>query len=219
MTGDIDLKDLEKKAWRSTLEDGIFEIYFGILHLNITIGVILDDILPTPYNLIVMFSIISLGLTFFLIAKKFISEPRLGKVKFGRARIVRKVKTIAVLTINFLALLIIFLLGILNPQLRLQLPDYLFDLIMGLLFFTLPICFIAYFLQFKRLYVIAILLGLGFSLDEVFALFGIPDPIRSIMAFGTISVIILTMGIVVFIRFLKKYPLPKDSLELEVKDG
>jgi len=219
MSKDIYLKELEKKAWRSTLEDGIFEIYFGILHLNITIGVILDEILPSPYNLIVMFSIIGLGLMFFLFGKKFISEPRLGKVKFGRTRIVRKVKTIAVLTVNFLALLIIFLIGVLNPQLRLQLPKSLFDLIMGLLFFTLPLCFIAYFLQFRRLYIIAILLGLGFSLDELFKLLPIPDLVSSILAFGMISVIILSMGVVVFIRFLKKYPRPKDNQELEVKDG
>ena len=210
MSEDIDLKELEKKAWRSTFEDGIFEIYFGILHLNITIGVIIDEVLPTPYRLIVMFSIIGLGLTFLLIGKKFISEPRLGKVKFGRTRIIRKVKTIAVLTVNFLALLIIFLISALNPQLRLQLPGYLFDLIVGLLFFTLPICFIAYFLQFKRLYIMALLLGLGFSLDELFTLFPIPELIGSILAFGVISISIICMGIVVFIRFLRKYPLPKE---------
>ena len=213
MSEDIDLKELEKKAWRSTFEDGIFDIYFGILHLNITVGVILDEVLPTPYSLIVMFSIIGLGLTFFLIGKKFISEPRLGKVKFGRARLARKVKTIAVLTVNFLVLLIIFLISVLNPQFRLQMPDYLFDLIAGLLLFTLPLCFVAYFLQFKRLYIMALLLGLGFTLDELFALFPIQEQIGSILAFGMISISILIMGVVVFIRFLRKYPLSKEEIQ------
>ena len=212
MSEDIDLKNLEEKAWRSTFEDGIFEIYFGILHLNITIGVIIDELLPTLYRLIVMFSIVGLGLAFFLIGKKFISEPRLGKVKFGRTRIIRKVKTIAVLSVNFLALLIIFLIGVFNPQFRLEFPEYLFDLIVGLLFFTLPLCFIAYFLQFKRLYIIALLLGLGFTIDELFTLFPIPEIFGSILAFGIISISILCMGVVVFIRFLRKYPLPKEEI-------
>ena len=82
MSEDLDLKELEKKAWRSTFEDGIFEIYFGIAYLSLTLGVVLDAVLPSPYNVILIFSIIGLGLTFFLIGKKYISQPRLGKVKF-----------------------------------------------------------------------------------------------------------------------------------------
>jgi hypothetical protein len=212
MSENIDLKELEKKAWRSTLEDGIFEIYFGILHLSLTLGVVLDEVLPSPYSSILTFLVIGLGLIFFLIAKKYISQPRLGKVKFGRKRIARKVKTIAVLAVNFFALLIIYLIGILNPQFRLNLPGYLYGLIVGLLFFTLPLCFVAYFLQFKRLYFMAILLGLSFFLDEIFALFLIPEPFDSLLAFGMISITILSIGIVVFIRFLKNYPLPKEEI-------
>jgi hypothetical protein len=124
----------------------------------------------------------------------------------------RKVKIIGILTINFCILLILFLVGNLNPQFRLILPGYLYGLIVGLLFFTLPLCFVAYFLQFNRLYVIAILTGISFFLDEIFALFVIPEPIDSLLAFGIISIIILSIGIVVFIRFLKKYPLPKEEL-------
>ncbi len=207
MSDNIDLKELEKKAWKSTLEDGIFEIYFGILHLSLTIGVVLDEVLPFPYNSIIAFSIIGLGLIFFFIAKKYVSQPRLGKVKFGLSRIKRKFKTIAVLTVNFFLLLIIYLIGI-----NFNLPGYLYGLIVGLLFFTLPLCFVAYFLQFNRLYAIAFLLGLSFFLDELFALFLIPEPFDSLLAFGIVSIMILSIGIVVFIRFLKKYPLPKEEV-------
>ncbi|MHA2391719.1 MAG: hypothetical protein ACXAEX_07100 [Promethearchaeota archaeon] len=211
MSENIDLKELEKRAWKSTLIDGIFEIYFGILHLSLTLGIVFDEVIPSPYNSIITFSIIGFGLIFFLIGKKYISQPRLGKVKFGSTRIARKVKTIAVLTVNFFALLIIYLVGVLNPQFRLNLPGYLYGLLVGLLFFTLPLCFVAYFLQFKRLYFIAILLGLGFFLDEIFALLLIPEPFGSLLAFGLISITILSIGIVVFIRFLKNYPLPKEE--------
>jgi len=31
MTDNLDLKELEKKAWRSTFQDGLWDIYFGLL--------------------------------------------------------------------------------------------------------------------------------------------------------------------------------------------
>jgi energy-converting hydrogenase Eha subunit C len=206
MSDPIDLKELEKKAWKSTFDDGVFEIYFGILHFSLTLGVILDNILSESLSTIITLSFIGLGFIFFLIAKKYISQPRIGKVKFAKPRIMRKVKIIGILTINFFILLILFLVGNLNPQFKLIFPGYLYGLIVGLLFFTLPLCFVAYFLQFNRLYVIAILTGISFFLDEIFALLMVPEPFDSLLAFGMISTIILSIGIVVFIRFLKKYP-------------
>jgi len=207
MSETIDLKELEKKAWKSTLEDGIFEIYFGILHLSLALGIVLDKILPESLSAIITLSFIGLGFIFFLIAKKYISQPRIGKVKFARPRIMRYVKTIALLTVNFIVILIIYLI-----RFSLKIPMYLYGLIVGLLFFTLPLSFVAYLLQFNRLYVIAILTGLSFFLDEIFALLTIPGPFDSLLAFGIISIIIISIGIVVFIQFLQKYPLPKEEI-------
>jgi len=212
MSDNIDLEALEKKTWRTTLVDGIFEIYLGILHLSLTLGIVFDEVVPAPFSTIISFSIILIGLIFFLIGKKYISQPRLGKVKFGRARMARKLKTLIILTVNFLVVLIIYLIGALNPQFRLNLPPYLYGLIIGLLFVTLPLSFVAYFLQFTRLYIIALLFGIGFFLDELFALLLIPEPFDSLLAFGMISIAIISIGIVVFIRFLQKYPLPKEEI-------
>lgn len=219
MSDNVDLKELEKKAWRSTLEDGIFEIYFGILHLSLTIGVVLVNFLPELLSSIITFSVIGLGLIFFLFGKKYISEPRIGKAKFGRMRIAKKIKTIAILTVNFFLLLILFLISVLNPRFKLRIPAPLYGLITGLLFFTLPLSFVAYFLQFKRLYFIAILTGISFFLDEIFAFFKIPQPFDTLLAYGLVSAIIIGIGIAVFIRFLRKYPLPKEDQIDEVTNG
>ena len=212
MSDGINLEEVEKKSWRSTFEDGILEIYFGILHLNLGIGIILNDILSESLSLIIMISIIGLGLLFFLLSKKFISQPRLGKVKFRWERKARKVKTIVILSFNFLILLIIFLVGVLNPKFEFKFPGYLYGLFIGLLFVTFPLCFVAYFLQFNRLYIIAILIGISFFLDEMFALLLVPEPFDSVLAFGITSIIILSMGIVVFIRFLRNYPLSREEI-------
>ncbi|MFX1479961.1 MAG: hypothetical protein ACFFCI_17725 [Promethearchaeota archaeon] len=212
MSDSIDLEEVEKKAWRSTFEDGLLDIYFGILHLNLGIGIIFNDILSESLSIIILLTIMGLGLLFFLLGKKFISQPRLGRAKFGRKRTTRKLKTIAILTVNFLIILIIFLVGVLNPNFKSKLPGYLNGLFMGLLFVTFPLSFVAYILQFNRLYIIAILIGISFFLDELFALLLVPEPFDSVLAFGITSVIILSMGIFVFIRFLRKYPLTREEM-------
>jgi hypothetical protein len=81
-------------------------------------------------------------------------------------------------------------------------------LIIGTLFITFPICIIAYLLQFERLYLIAIMGGLGLSVAELFRPV-LGSPLHSILTFSVIGGIITTWGIVIFVRFLKEYPSPK----------
>lgn len=34
MTEKVDLRELEKKAWKSTFQDGLWDIYFGLLFMG-----------------------------------------------------------------------------------------------------------------------------------------------------------------------------------------
>ncbi|MFX0021281.1 MAG: hypothetical protein ACFE9S_03075, partial [Candidatus Hermodarchaeota archaeon] len=158
----IDLKEIEKKTWRSTLEDGILDIYFGILVLSIGIGITLSDFLPEPFDSLLPIILMIIGLILFLLGKKYITQPRLGVVKFGFKQKSRKFKTVIVLSINAIILLIAYIMRIINPDLWSIFPVYIQGLITGLLFITVPLCFAAYFLQHPRLYFIAILVGLSF---------------------------------------------------------
>ena len=211
ITENIDLKEIEKKTWRSTLEDGILDIYFGILVLGMGIAITLSDIIPDPLNKIIPFIFIGPGLIFFLAAKKYITQPRLGVVKFGLKRKGRKLKIVIGLSINFIILLTIFIIRIVNPELDLEFPGYLDGLIIGLLFITLPICFVAYFLQYPRLYFIGLLVGLSFFLSDLFSIL-IPEPFDALTAFGIVSCTIIFIGLVSLIKFIRKYPLPKEEL-------
>ncbi|MFX0039247.1 MAG: hypothetical protein ACFFAB_07935, partial [Candidatus Heimdallarchaeota archaeon] len=151
ITHNIDLKEIEKKTWRSTLEDGLLDIYFGILVLSIGIGITLGDLLPEPFDSLLPIILMIIGLILFLLGKKFITQPRLGVVKFGFRQKSRKRKTVIVLSINSIILLILFIIRLINPELGLILPGYIEGLIIGLLFITVPLCFAAYFLQYERL--------------------------------------------------------------------
>ena len=68
--------------------------------LGMGLGITFSDILPEPLDSTIAIIFIGIGLIFFLIAKKYVAQPRLGVVKFGMKRKSRKLKTVVVLTIN-----------------------------------------------------------------------------------------------------------------------
>jgi len=207
----IDLKEIEKKTWRSTLQDGILDIYFGILILGIGMGMTLSHILPDPLDMIIVAIFLGIGLTFFILGKKYITQPRLGFVKFGFQQKARKIKTIIILSINFIAILIINLIRFANPDSILRFPGYLDGLILGLLFITAPLFFVAYILHYPRLYFYAILFGISFFLSELLAIF-ISEPFDTLITFSIIAGIVIFLGVIFLIKFVRKYPLPKEEM-------
>jgi hypothetical protein len=210
MASNIDLKELEKKAWRSTFQDGLWDIYFGLLFMGMGIYTIpqlfgLDDTFVLVMILMIWdFSSFAL----FFIGKKVITIPRIGFVRFSKKRVMKKVKLTIFLSF-MVGLNVVFLL-LPKSGLNIRLDAFRTMLIIGTLFFTLPICVIAYFLQFERLYVIAIIGGLGLSITGLLRPI-IGSPLNDIFTFCSIGGIITTWGIVIFIRFLKTYPLSKEE--------
>ncbi len=151
-----------------------------------------------------------IGLILFLLGKKFITQPRLGVVKFALKAKSRKLKTVLVLSINSIILLILFIVRIANPDFRLLLPNYIEGLIIGLLFITVPLCFAAYFLQYERLYYIAVLVGLSFFLSDLLSII-LPEPFDALAAFSITSSVIMFLGIISLVKFFRKYPLSKEE--------
>jgi hypothetical protein len=174
-------------------------------------GITLSEFLPKPLDSTIGIIFIGIGLIFFLLAKKYITQRRLGYVKFGRQRKDLKIKTVIILFINLIALLIIYILRLTIPEFRLTISGYLDGLFIGLLFIALPLCFVAYFLQYNRLYFIAVLIGLSFFLSDVFSIF-IPEPFDALTAFGVVSIAIICEGAVFLVKFIRKYPLPKEEM-------
>ncbi|NHJ22933.1 MAG: hypothetical protein EAX89_00040 [Candidatus Lokiarchaeota archaeon] len=208
MSNNIELKVLEKKAWRTTFDDGIFDIYMGILIISIGFGISFYDYLPFPINILIGPIIIGLGLAFFILSKKYLIQPRIGIVKFGRKRKVRKLKTMIIISINVVFLFTIFLLNLSGIFQYLMIPPFLYTLFTELLVLTLPLCLVAYFLQYNRLYFIAILMGISFSLADASSIF-IPIPFNFLITYLLIGGLIIGMGLFYFIRFLHRYPLTK----------
>ena len=207
----IDIKEMEKKAWKSTFQDGLWDIYFGLIITAMGFSWLGGFFgLPETVNVIVtVFSWdIGAGLVLFL-GKKYITQPRMGLVKFGQIRKKRN-KFLAL----FLGLMVVFtvitFIFTLAGIFQLQLPEYLVMLLIGLLFITLPFSIIAFYLQLKRLYLYAILGGLGLSISKLLLpIFG--APYHDIITFGGIGLIITITGLSIFIKFLKRYSLKEDE--------
>ena len=158
---------------------------------------------------------IGFGLAFFILSKKYLIKPRIGIVKFGRKRKVRKLRTMVVLSVNVVLLLILFLFNQSNNEGIFNIPYNVVFLLEGLLFLTLPLCLVAYFIQFTRLYVYALLLGSAPFLADISSLI-VPIPFNFLFSYLLLGGIIMIVGITYLIRFIRKYQLPKGEIK---KDG
>jgi len=149
---------------------------------------------------------IGFGLAFFILSKKYLIKPRFGVVKFGRKRKVRKLKIVVILSANVVFLLILFLFNLSGNEVFVNLPHSITFLLEGLLFLAVPLCVMAYFLQYNRLYVYALLLGSGFFLADISTFF-VPIPFNFLFTYLLIGGFIIIVGIIFLIRFIRKYQL------------
>jgi hypothetical protein len=211
ITQDINLDKLEKKAWRVNFEDGLFEIYLGFLITFLGSFTFVADLVPLAVYYTVILVITLIGGFIFMLAKKFISKPRIGKVKYGKKRKRRKI-TIVLVDVAYIILLFIMLF-VINSNLvnRDLIPDYLYTLLIALLFITLPLCIIAYLIQFPRFYFTAVLFGTGIFLSELLTLY-ITYPLSNAVAFSIVGGIVMLLGFYYLMKFIKKYPLTEKEV-------
>lgn len=215
MAEPIDLKKLEKKAWKSTFQDGIWDIYLGSLILVMGVSPLLKTLMGLDnslgYLLVYIILIIPALLILFL-GKKYITIPRMGFVKFGLKRKVKK-KRLRIFLLSMVLINIILLILTIRGQLSTFLNEFPFNryvvpLFIGLTFVTIPLSILGYFMEFERLYLIGILAGLGFFTAELlYPIVG--SPLDSALSIGVIGAIIISWGLYFFIHFLRKYPLSK----------
>jgi len=212
VTEQIEIKELEKKAWKSTFQDGFWDIYFGLILSGLGFSW-LGSYFGLPETVDVLVTLFSwdlgaMGILF--LGKKYITQPRMGFVKFGPRRKKKKKMLAIFLGLNVALTIITLILTMLGFLQQLIIPGFVLMLAIGLIFITVPFSTIAYFLQLKRLYLYALLGGFGLSFSEIlFPITG--SPINDFITFGGIGLIITLTGLTIFIRFLRNYPMKKDE--------
>ena len=215
MSTKINLKELERKAWRSVFQDGLWDIYLGFLLLAMAIGDLLSDIgVPKVWHYAIYITLLLLSWLVLWVGKKTITVPRMGHVKFGPKGKTRKKKAVLVGAISVLVLAVLFVVVLAMRSDPVEgLPIGLIVSVVYAVYMLVVFSLGAYFLEFSRLYLIGVLYAIPVPVDVMFNEFAGID--LGFIAFAVPAAIILLVGTVLLIRFLHDYPVPAEV----VSDG
>jgi hypothetical protein len=214
MNSSIDLKELERKAYRATYQDGFLDITLGLFLIGSAVAGLFQDNKPVRLTITVL--IVLIPLTIFLLGKKKITLPRIGIVRFGAERKARK-KKIAVIILTAVILSSLMALTAMTHNM----PFFLVELLkgygsavaFGLLAFTMFL-FGGYYNDIPRLYLYGLLFGGSLFLSECYYN-KVGIGIHSSVWFGVSGFIILIIGVSLLARFLRQYPLPSEERKIE----
>ncbi len=200
MTQETNLKELEKKAYRDSQQDGLIEVMMGLILM--TFGGFFHSPIFVFYILLIIFS----GRIVESIRRRY-TYPRIGVVKFHREN--PKDALTGVLLFEFAVIVIMFTLISLFGNVK----DYSQWVNWSPLFFGMILVGPFAHAQSRsgsiRYYgymILSVILGIFFSLTEFGS--GCAGLILYLVFIGGI---LFLSGLVIFTRFLSRYPLPVEG--------
>jgi hypothetical protein len=206
MNADSDLKAIERKAFRVFFNDGLLEIFIGILLLCMMAGDALTEVGANDRWIYLWMAALILA---FIWVKKRIIRPRIGQVVFGAKRRSnrRKLLTLIILIQAFtLVILGVVWTGKFPAAMTAGTGAFARQVLAGFLFFTVPFGAMAWFLENPWMLVPAIL---GFYKE---ALRGVlPNLWITVATCGVGGAILVIAGTVFLVRFLRRYPIPRQE--------
>ena len=195
----VDLEQIEKKAYLSYYEDGLIDLYIGLILTGVG--------LYLRYHFFPLIFIAWVPLFFFKLVKKFITQPRMGYIIPSEKRKKEMSKKAKITTAALVVSVLISIISVLVFARKDIFADGFAELLRQNVFYILGLKFSILILigamvtRLQRLYIYSALLG-GATLIFMFA--GIS--FKQNMVFP--GVIPLICGIVILYRFLNRYPLP-----------
>ena len=201
------LREIEKKAYMSYHQDGLIDIVIGLYALAFGLGIVADKILDFSFAAIMPGVLIAIVLPIWIQAKRKITMPRIGFVKFG-ARGSNKLFAIFVgLAVAGLGVAMAF--GVFMATGQNGIPFWIEILFQyGMIWIGLGAAVIgslfAYTMGLKRLH------GYGFLTLALFAsghFLGVPFEYL-LLAIGSV---IIASGAALLVQFIRRYPLPKGA--------
>jgi hypothetical protein len=207
MTQDADLKQIERRAYVSYFQDGLWGIFIGLVAAAWAVGPLLSDLgLSDIWSGVIFLPFVAVAYAIFWAGKRFVTRPRMGLVRFGPKRKARLTKILAVTA----ALLTVGLVVGIVASMSSTTSGWVYPAALSavlLVGFSVG----AYFLDFPRLYLYGALLALCFPVGEVlFRYAGVAHhgwPIT----FGVSAVTMLLIGVTLFAQFVRKYPSPVEG--------
>jgi uncharacterized membrane protein len=203
----FNLTDIEKKAYRSTFQDGIWDIFLGLILLILAVLALLSNRgMPEGQQMTVLIVLQAVALAVFIGGKKCITVPRMGFVKFGPQRKAKIKKSRIVLLASVVAGMVVFLVALLAMRSSSAGPSRLMNfmplawVVNAIIVFSL----LAYYLDCPRLYAYGVLFALPVPFDMAIKKFAGVN--LSPVTFAVPATFMLAIGAVLLVRFLRKYP-------------
>jgi hypothetical protein len=206
MTKQNSLKEIEKKAYMSYHQDGLLDIVIGLYALAFGIGISMDKILEFSFAAIMPGILIAIVLPIWIQAKKKITMPRIGFVKFGARGSNKLFALLLGLSVAGLGVFMLFSVFMIGQNGRPWWLEMLFQY--GMIWIGLGAAVIgslfAYTMGLKRLH--------GYGL-LTFALFTsghfLSVPFEYLLL--AIGSVIIASGAALLVQFIRRYPLPKGA--------
>lgn len=213
MSEKLSLKEAERRAFTIAFDDGLWDIFLGCFFLEFAIAPFLSESLGDFWSSVIFLPFWGLVYLAIWLVRKYIVKPRIGNVKFGPARSAKLKKfTSVMLLIN----IVVFVLGVIAVLSFGAISSQIYPIILGV---TLLIGFslAAYFLDFPRLYIYGLLLACSPLVGEWLYSYQNASHHGWPITFGVTCSIMIMTGIIIFIRFLRHYPVP--VMEASVEEG
>jgi hypothetical protein len=206
MTKQNTLREIERKAYMSYHQDGLLDMVIGLYALSFGLGIFVDKIFEFSFAAIMPAIMISIVLPIWIYAKKKITMPRIGFVKFGARGVNKLFALLLGLSIAGLGVSLAFGVFVLGQNGR---PLWFEILVQyGMIWIGLGAAVIgslfAYTMGLKRLH------GYGLLTLALFAsghFLGVPFEYLLL----TIGSVIIASGAVLLAQFIRRYPLPKGA--------
>jgi hypothetical protein len=205
MTKKTSLREVEKKTYMSYHQDGLLDIFVGIYVLLFGIGILLLTMTDFSTWFIVPAIFPAIMIPIWISAKKRITMPRIGYVKFGVRGANKMMAIFLGIAVAGLGTFMVFGLGAsMGEGWALTLRDILISnsmLIIGIGALTISSLF-AYTMGLKRLYGYGLLIFVLFFTGYFVAI-----PFEYFLVI--IGLVIIFSGFALLTRFIRKYPLPQ----------
>ena len=215
MSEKISLKEADRKVFRTTFQDGLWDVLIGCTLLQFPIALFLSPSLGDFWSSAVFLPFWGLVFGVIWLLRKYVVTPRIGVVKFG---LVRKTRILKFNVVLLITLTVSLILGLLASLSRASMPGMVYSAVFGLMT-LMGFSIAAYFLDFPRLYAYGILIALAPLAGEwLYVNMNVPHHGFQV-TFGFIAVTCILIGLGMFFRFLRAYPVPTNGVISEEQEG
>jgi hypothetical protein len=213
MVSDINLKDLEKKAWMSTYEDGFVDIIIGMLLVTFAIMPFVDELIGRWYILIIVPIPILFAVLLIHFGKRNITAPRIGFAKFGAKRKAAQKISVKLSVVSLIVLVVLVSLTALSQFDAIGVRISGFKVPLAIAVGVVALMSVkARLLGLPRLAIYGFVIGFGVLAVEVLRDI-VGRPWHNLIAWGIPGLCILFYGIRLLVRFTHTYPLPSEESE------